>query len=232
MKLPDKSKVRRWLGLRRGRVAGDGHIIITGTGRSGTTLLVQLFTHLGLDTGYDRKTAVSSIDKISHAGLERSLREDDLPYIVKSPWLVDEIDEVLRERTRTIRAAIIPVRDLVAAAESRRRVWREASKRRLDPLQHPGTIWKTDKPSEQEGVLAIQFYNLVNSLTVHEVPVYLLSFPRFAQDGKYFYRTLRPIFKAHQILRDDVLSEHKRLVKPQLIHDFTRSATPARPSGV
>lgn len=213
-------------------MAGDGHIIITGTGRSGTTLLVQLFTHLGFDTGYDRKTALSSIDEISHAGLERSLREDNLPYIVKSPWFVDEIDEVLRTGTKAIRAAIVPVRDLVEAAESRRRVWREASRRRLDPLRHPGTIWKTEQPAEQEGVLAVQFYNLLNSLAVHEIPVYLLSFPRFAQDGKYFYRALRPLFKAHQIRRDDVLLEHKRLAKPQLIHDFAQTSIPSsRPGG-
>ncbi|MGD9511402.1 MAG: hypothetical protein AB7I59_05835 [Geminicoccaceae bacterium] len=224
MKLPDKSEVRRWLALRRKKVADDGHIIISGTGRSGTTLLVQLFTHLGFDTGFDRKTSLSSVDRISHAGLERSLREDELPYIVKSPWFVDEVDEVLRDGSKTIRAAIVPVRDLVEAAESRRRVWREATRQRLDPLRHPGTIWKTEEPAEQENVLAVQFYKVVNALVAHEIPVYLLSFPRFAQDGRYFYRTLRPIFKMHQVPRDDVLQEHKRIVKTRLIHDFTQSS--------
>jgi hypothetical protein len=225
--LPGKAKILRRLGLGPKPAAGEGHIIITGTGRSGTTLLVQLFTHLGFDTGYDRETVISSVDKISQAGLEHSLRDDDLPYIVKSPWIVDEIDEVLRNRTRTIHAAILPVRDLVEAAESRRRVWREAVKRQLDPLRHPGTIWKTEQPDEQEGVLAEQFHKLVNALVVHEIPVYLLGFPRFAQDGKYLYRVLRPIFRTHLIRRDDVLSEHKRLARPQLIHDFARTPPPA-----
>lgn len=226
--LPGKAKILRGLGLRRRPAAGDGHIIITGTGRSGTTLLVQLFTHLGFDTGYDRQTALSSVDGISHGGLERSLRQDDLPYIVKSPWFVDEIDEVLRNRTRTIHAAILPVRDLVEAAESRRRVWREAAKRQLDPLRHPGTIGKTERPDEQEGVLAVQFYHLVNSLVAHEIPVYLLSFPRFTRDGKYLYQTLRPIFRMHQIRRDEVISQHKQLARPQLIHNFARTSPPAR----
>ena len=228
--LPGKAEILRWLGMRRKPGAADGHIIITGTGRSGTTLLVQLFTHLGFDTGFDRGTALSSIDEISRAGLERSLHEDDLPHVVKSPWFVDEIDEVLRKRTRAIAAAIIPVRDLAEAAESRRRVWREASKRQLDPLRHPGTIWKTEDPAEQEGILAIQFYNVLNSLLVHEIPVYLISFPRFAQDGRYFYRALQPIFKKHRIARDQVLLEHKRIARPQLIHDFSRSGASSRES--
>jgi hypothetical protein len=29
------------------------HILISGTGRAGTTFLVQLFTALGFDTGFD-----------------------------------------------------------------------------------------------------------------------------------------------------------------------------------
>ena len=30
-------------------------ILITGTGRSGTTFLIKLFTFLGFDTGFDKK---------------------------------------------------------------------------------------------------------------------------------------------------------------------------------
>ena len=32
------------------------HVVISGTGRAGTTFLVQLLTHLGLDTGFDPHT--------------------------------------------------------------------------------------------------------------------------------------------------------------------------------
>lgn len=33
-------------------VMGKRHIIISGTGRAGATFLVQLFTALGIDTGF------------------------------------------------------------------------------------------------------------------------------------------------------------------------------------
>ena len=47
------------------------HIIISGTGRAGTTFLVQLLTELGLDTGFPKG---QKIDQNSSAGLELDLR--------------------------------------------------------------------------------------------------------------------------------------------------------------
>ena len=100
--------------------AGSGHIIISGTGRAGTTLLVQLFTHLGFDTGFGRADSLRCIDSLSHAGLEHSLRQKLLPHVIKSPWLVDELPDALAKGTLPISAAIVPIRQLSAAAESRR----------------------------------------------------------------------------------------------------------------
>ena len=60
-------------------------VIITGTGRAGTTFLVRLLTELGLDTGYTRRNW--SRDYFTHcdAGLEHDLAGPDAPYIVKNP---------------------------------------------------------------------------------------------------------------------------------------------------
>lgn len=49
------------------------HILIGGTGRAGTTLLVQYFTALGFDTGFTLDQAMQRVDSISRAGLEHSL---------------------------------------------------------------------------------------------------------------------------------------------------------------
>ena len=65
------------------------HIIIAGTGRAGTTFLVQLFTELGLDTGFSKEDFLTKIDPISHGGLERSLDDanyEKLPRVIKSPF--------------------------------------------------------------------------------------------------------------------------------------------------
>ncbi len=72
------------------------HIIISGTGRAGTTFLVQLLTELGLNTGFPNSQA--QIDPNCNAGMEVDIRDPNAPYIVKSPWLCDYLDEVLGNR--------------------------------------------------------------------------------------------------------------------------------------
>jgi hypothetical protein len=76
------------------------HIIITGTGRAGTTLLVQLLTVVGLDTGFSDVTA--DVDPNCNAGMEWDLRNPNAPYIVKSPWMCDYLDDLLDQGEVTI----------------------------------------------------------------------------------------------------------------------------------
>ena len=78
------------------RAPMSDHILIGGTGRTGTTLLVQVLTVLGFDTGYSEQQVLRDVDDISHAGLEHaSLGEPDLPQVIKSPWLSDQIEDAL-----------------------------------------------------------------------------------------------------------------------------------------
>jgi len=74
------------------------HIVITGTGRAGTTFLVQLLTHLGLDTGFDVDTI--DLSPIARASLETDIRDPNAPYIVKSPFLCDLAEEVVASSVR------------------------------------------------------------------------------------------------------------------------------------
>jgi len=126
------------------------HIIITGTGRAGTTFLIQLFTSLGLHTGFtDLTTAVYSN---CQAGMEWDIRQADAPYIIKSPFLCDYLDDVLDDTGIVIDQAIIPVRHLYSAAESRRDVTRRTD-RTLDAGEIAGGLWHTTDPQQQEEYL-------------------------------------------------------------------------------
>jgi hypothetical protein len=188
------------------------HIIISGTGRAGTTFLVQLLTELGLDTGFSDSS--SGIFENCNAGMERDLRDPDAPYIVKSPFLCDYLGELLENASITVEHAIIPIRDLYSAAESRRDVSRRSGH---DPAANGG-LWHTDKPERQEDVLTHQFYKLLHTIAKHDIPMTLLSFPRLAQEPDYLYQKLT--FLVGGIAHDAFYSAFRAIARPELIHTF------------
>lgn len=98
----------------------ERHLIIAGTGRAGTSFLVRYLTELGLDTTLARNGDRASWDADANAGLENQLVcGANLPYVVKSPWIGEYVDQILNEKQFKIDAFIVPVRDLVEAATSR-----------------------------------------------------------------------------------------------------------------
>ena len=198
----------------------QGRIIIAGTGRTGTTFLVQLFTALGFGTGFSLEDSLSWVDEISHAGLERGLVDEAAPYVIKSPWFADHLAGALHDERIKIYAALLPIRDLFSAAESRRRVYREACSRGLDPLAQSGSLWHTDELQNQEEVLARQFYKTILPLVQFEMPMYFPEFPRLARDPNYLFRTLQPLMGDHDVGHSEFLRAHDRSARPELIHDF------------
>jgi hypothetical protein len=192
------------------------HVIISGTGRTGTTFLVQLFTVLGLDTGF--VDAASDIFPNCNAGMESDLRREDAPYIVKSPWLCDHLEAVINNGQVIVDHAIVPMRDLFAAAESRRRVNEEAASS-VPRNKVPGGLWHTTRPEEQEVVLTQQLYKLLITLADHAIPLTLLRFPRMVIDPDYLYERLS--FLLNGVTREAFDRGFRSVSNPNLIHDFS-----------
>ena len=201
------------------------HVIISGTGRAGTTLLVQYFTRLGLDTGFSLEQAASDVDPIASAGLEFSdLSVEALPYIVKSPWLCETLSEVLNKNSVRIKAAIVPIRELEKAALSRVRVTEEATRQGFNGAEHPGGLWGTANPEEQQSALARRFFDLIFTLTEYQVPIYFLSFPRFARDTDYLYSVLEPFLSEHGVTAEQSAAALVEVARAELIHEsFAKS---------
>ena len=191
------------------------HVIISGTGRTGTTFLVQLLTAAGLDTGFT--DVASAVSPHCNAGMERDIRQPDAPYVVKSPWLCDHLDEVLNDRNIHIDHAIIPIRDLFSAAESRREVARKATAARRRK-KVSGGLWHTELPEEQEAVLANQLYKLLFALAKRNIPVTLLHYPRLVQEPEYLYRKLGFLMSGFSYGK--FLSVFNQVVRPDLVHDY------------
>lgn len=185
-------------------------IIITGTGRAGTTFLVRLLTELGLDTGYTPATWQRDYFAHCSAGLEQDPTEPNAPRIIKSPQLCDTLPDLLARRKIIVAHAIVPIRRLDDAAQSRVRVGGEG--------QTPGGLLGTSNPAQQQTVLAERFHQLVHTLVAHEIPHTFLEFPWFARDADYAWRKLSPIFP--EVTREQFAAAFARSVQPELIHQF------------
>jgi hypothetical protein len=194
------------------------HTIISGTGRTGTTFLVKLFTNLGFDTGFS-ETELPTWSNC-HAGLEWDLRDENSPYFVKSPWICDYIDEIVSNPGIAIDYAIVPMRSLEAAAESRRQV--EAATNRGEYPKStaiPGGLWPTTEPIDQESVLAQKVLRLTMWLAKTEARLILVHYPRLTNDPFYLFTKLRPV------IGDAITSEHfvnvyRMTVDRSLVHQF------------
>ncbi len=194
------------------RLAAPIHkLIITGTGRAGTTLLVELLTELGLDTGYSRGSRSRDYFEHCSAGLELDVLADGSPYIVKSPAFCQTLPEHLAAGRFIVDHVLVPIRELEDAARSRIRVGGADG-------AVPGGLLGTSDPAAQRGVLAERFHTLMRTLAAHDIPHTLLDFPRFAMDPDYAWAKLR--FLSPGVGRQAFGEAFQRVSRPQLIHRF------------
>src|SRR3954452_23645434 len=162
----------------------DPKIVITGTGRAGTTLLVRILDALGLDTGIDSGKLLPYMPGV-RAGLECRVDEPDSPTVVKDMTLGFRMRQILDDGKVQIAHVLIPTRRLDIAVASRIRA---ADYGRL-PFRR-GALTGTLYASEQEAVLARVQDEIVSALTEKGVPFTLLEFPRFATDATYIHERL------------------------------------------
>lgn len=193
-------------------------VVITGTGRAGTTFLVQLLTALELDTGYDPDNWHADYSAHCAAGLEKNIEDPEAPYIVKDPDLCVTLGGVLNKGGVVVDHAIVPVRELESAAFSRMRTG--GGDHAL-----PGGLLGTDDPARQQAVLAERFHTLVHTLVDRDIPCTFLHFPRFVRDAEYAFNKLQTVFP--ELKRDEFMAAFAATANPRLVHDFGGTA-PAR----
>ena len=203
------------------------HVVISGTGRAGTSFLVELMTCLGLDTGFSADSLQSKKDRYARAGLETDIRDDNAPYIVKSPHFCDYVGEVISRGDVSIEHVFVPIRDLNAAAESRRFVDELAVsnlplykqiKNKIVKRKIVGGLWQTANGHEQEEVLLHKVYQLLLGLSNSGIPVTLINYPRLVRDPIYTYEKLKPVLRDLSFSAFD--KSFSYIAKPCLVHQF------------
>src|SRR5437764_6888272 len=95
------------------------HLLIAGTGRAATSLLVKILGACGLETVLSRSCG-PLWHEAANAGLESMpFADGNLPYVIKSPWSYQFLDELLYRKDVKIDGLVVPIRDLREAAASR-----------------------------------------------------------------------------------------------------------------
>ena len=193
------------------------HVLITGTGRAGTTFLVHLLTKVGINTGFDPENIESFIDQTSFGGLELGgIQESDAPYVIKSPELSLSLDIILQDEEITIDAVIVPFRPIKQVVASRLDV--QAKSGNFFPNSVPGGITTGGGGTDQEHELYLRIERMLFSLSHTHIPVIFLAFPLLMHDKEYLHRKLVSVFPSIQY---EIFSEaFDSIYVPQRVHEF------------
>jgi hypothetical protein len=200
--------------------------MIAGTGRAGTSFLVHYLTELGLSTSLSANPG-QALDPLGNAGFEDLPLAgcgSRLPYVIKSPWMSEYVDELLQRVD--LDGVIIPVRDLADATTSRLVVEREAMHRAapwLDDHAAPWNSWGwvpggavfSLEPIDQMRLLAVGFHHLVERLVRAEVRIVFVSFPRIVTDAEYLADCLAPLLP--RVSRQSALAAHARVANAAMV---------------
>ena len=165
-------------------------VLITGTGRCGTTFLIKLFSFLGFNTGYNQDNYKPYIISNCNSGMERNYKDNY--YILKNPTFMSDIEKIIQDKSITIKNVIIPIRDLNISAKSRVKHGYDA-----------GGLWcANDKLSQ------INFYkniltNYIFISTKYDINTIFIDFDRMINDKTYLFYKLKIILDEKNIGLDD-----------------------------
>ena len=157
-----------------------GKVLISGTGRAGTTFLILLFTFLGLDTGFTRENYSASISENCGSGMEKLISSPH--QFLKNPIFVRDIDQIF-DQGIAVSSVIIPIRNYTQSAISRNK-----------HQNKNGGLWgsATDIPSQETYFHRI-LAEYLDSMVKYDIPTVFLDFERMVTDDMYLFHRLKSI---------------------------------------
>ena len=164
-------------------------ILISGTGRCGTTFLIKLFTFLDFDTGYTKINYKNSIKGNCKSGMEK--KYNDKNYILKSPSFIDNIKNIIEDKNIEIEYFILPIRDYEKSADSRVKHGKSA-----------GGLWGA---KDKKGQLDF-YYKIISKYmlyyTQYNIPTIFLDFEKMVNDKEYLFNKLQPVLVKKSITKE------------------------------
>lgn len=162
-------------------------ILITGTGRCGTTFLIKLFSFLNFDTGFTRENYKKFTKINCNAGMEKKYKDNH--YIIKNPDFLINMNFILKDKNFRLKYVIMPIRDYKRCAESR------AS----HGERFGGYIWGAKDMLSQLTLFHKSMAEYIRLMTIHEIPTIFLDFEKMTKDKNYLFDKLKPILEEKNI---------------------------------
>jgi len=161
-------------------------ILITGTGRCGTTFLIKLFSFLDFNTGYNRNNYKLSISTNCNSGMERNYNANY--NIIKNPTFIADIENISKDTSIKIKHVIIPIRELKMSAKSR-----------VNHATQNGGLWNAKDELSQ-----IEFYkniltNYIIISTKYDINTIFIDFDKMINDKIYLFNKLKNILDEKNI---------------------------------
>jgi hypothetical protein len=172
-------------------------IAIAGPGRSGSSLLVQLFGAWG----FGIPPADGNWHDDARSGLESRIGTDSPYEIDKDPWAFEYLERVDPDALSEYTALLVPIRNRIDASLSRSVQERVARATTLETDQWSWNSWGTvpggavvrTDASAISNTLSFGLWDLLETASKADVPIIILHFPRFATDFDYLWRNLSDI---------------------------------------
>ena len=161
-------------------------ILITGTGRCGTTFLIKLFSFLNYSTEFNKTNYETGISKNCNSGMESDIMAPF--YIIKSPYFLRDMDKIVTNPMIQIKLVIIPVRDFTQSAKSR-----------VIHSNQAGGLWHASNLEEQ-----VEFYEKIMAnyrvcMTTYRINTIFLDFEQMITDKQYLFEKLKVVLDEKKI---------------------------------
>jgi hypothetical protein len=178
-------------------------ILISGTGRCGTTFLNLLFTYLDFDTGFNNDPE-EWVHKICKAGLEFDFKNIayNKSYVIKDPNLLHRIDEFY-EYGFKIKFMIIPIRCFKESAKSREKNGKNAG----------GLIDYCKNSIEQEIYYNNEIALYIQSMVKYDIPTIFIDFKKMITSPQYLYDKLKIILNEKSVSFENFDRAYKKSEK-------------------
>jgi hypothetical protein len=210
-------------------------IAIAGPGRSGTSVLVKLLA----SWGFSVPNEAHNWHETANAGLESRLGSDNPFEVDKDPWAYQYLDKLSDEQLSKYSVLIVPIRDLENAAISR--LVNDRAARHDDGTNDywrwsdwgtvPGGAIYSTSVTEQERLLALGLWRLLDTASSRGMKVLIISFPRFVMDFEYLWGEISPYLEK-RIDKSEAKTAFDHLIDPTLTRQSTEKIELSLPEAI